>query len=419
LLGYAYAVIIWLPHPRVILPANGGFPAESMRSNRVRETVRPMNIHEYQAAEILHRHGLPVNPGKVATTPEEASAIAAEFGTLVVVKAQVHTGGRGKAGGIKLAKSPEEAAEAARAILGMDIRGHIVNKVLVAKGASIASEFYLGVILDRNNRQILVMASAEGGVDIEEVARVSPEKIVKINADPSLGLHPYQARELAFALGLPNDKVNGFATIAQNLFTAYVAEDATLAEINPLILTRDGEWLAIDSKMSFDDNALFRHPDTETLRDLAEENETELEARRSGISFVKLDGDIGCIVNGAGLAMATMDAVKLNGGEPANFLDVGGGASADQVAKAFGLVTADPNVRAILINIFGGITRGDVVANGIREALTRIDVKAPIVVRLSGTNAEEGRAILAEAGLTAVTSMDEAAAAVVRAASGA
>jgi succinyl-CoA synthetase beta subunit len=378
-----------------------------------------MNIHEYQAAEILHRHGLPVNPGKVATTPEEASAIAAEFGTLVVVKAQVHTGGRGKAGGIKLAKSPEEAAEAARAILGMDIRGHIVNKVLVAKGASIASEFYLGVILDRNNRQILVMASAEGGVDIEEVARVSPEKIVKINADPALGLHPYQARELAFALGLPNDKVNGFATIAQNLFTAYVAEDATLAEINPLILTRDGEWLAIDSKMSFDDNALFRHPNTETLRDLAEENETELEARRSGISFVKLDGDIGCIVNGAGLAMATMDAVKLNGGEPANFLDVGGGASADQVAKAFGLVTADPNVRAILINIFGGITRGDVVANGIREALTRIDVKAPIVVRLSGTNAEEGRAILAEAGLTAVTSMDEAAAAVVRAASGA
>jgi succinyl-CoA synthetase beta subunit len=378
-----------------------------------------MNIHEYQAAEILHRHGLPVNPGKVATTPEEALAIAAEFGTLVVVKAQVHTGGRGKAGGIKLAKSPEEAAEAARAILGMDIRGHIVNKVLVAKGASIASEFYLGVILDRNNRQILVMASAEGGVDIEEVARVSPEKIVKINADPSLGLHPYQARELAFALGLPNDKVNGFATLAQNLFTAYVAEDATLAEINPLILTRDGEWLAIDSKMSFDDNALFRHPDTETLRDLAEENETELEARRSGISFVKLDGDIGCIVNGAGLAMATMDAVKLNGGEPANFLDVGGGASADQVAKAFGLVTADPNVRAILINIFGGITRGDVVANGIREALTRIDVKAPIVVRLSGTNAEEGRAILAEAGLTAVTSMDEAAAAVVRAASGA
>ncbi|MCC6703355.1 MAG: ADP-forming succinate--CoA ligase subunit beta [Thermomicrobiales bacterium] len=378
-----------------------------------------MNIHEYQAAEILHRHGVPVNPGKVASTPEEAAAIAAEFGTIVAVKAQVHSGGRGKAGGIKLAKSPEEAAAAAKAILGMDIRGHIVNKVLIAKGASIAAEYYLGVILDRDNRQILVMASAEGGVDIEEVARVSPEKIVKINADPYLGFHPYQARQLAFALGIAADKVNGFAAIAQNLYKAYVAEDATLTEINPLILTGDGAWMALDSKVSFDDNALFRHPGHEELRDLAEENETELDARRSGISFVKLDGTIGCIVNGAGLAMATMDAVKLHGGEPANFLDVGGGASASQVAKAFGLVTADPNVEAILINIFGGITRGDVVAQGIREALTQVNVKAPIVVRLSGTNAEEGRTILAEAGLTAVTSMDEAAAAVVRAARGA
>ncbi len=378
-----------------------------------------MNIHEYQAAEILHRHGVPVNPGKVASTPKEAADIAAEFGTVVAVKAQVHTGGRGKAGGIKLAKSPDEAESAAGAILGMDIRGHIVNKVLVAKGASIAAEYYLGVILDRDNRQILIMASAEGGVDIEEVARNTPEKIVKLNADPCLGFHPYQARQLAFELGIAPDKVNGFAAIAQNLYKAYVAEDATLAEINPLILTGDGAWMALDSKMSFDDNALFRHADHEDLRDMAEENATELEARRSGISFVKLDGTIGCIVNGAGLAMATMDAVKLHGGEPANFLDVGGGASASQVAKAFGLVTADPNVQAILINIFGGITRGDVVAQGIREALTQVNVKAPIVVRLSGTNAEEGREILAEAGLTAVTSMDEAAAAVVRAASGA
>ena len=377
-----------------------------------------MNIHEYQAAEILQRHGVPVNPGKVASTPEEAAAIAAEFGTIVAVKAQVHSGGRGKAGGIKLAKSPDEAAAAAKAILGMDIRGHVVNKVLIAKGASIAAEYYLGVILDRDNRQILIMASAEGGVDIEEVARVSPEKIIKINADPSLGFHPYQARQLAFALGIAADKVNGFAAIAQNLYKAYVAEDATLTEINPLILTGDGAWMALDSKVSFDDNALFRHPGHEELRDLAEENETELDARRSGISFVKLDGTIGCIVNGAGLAMATMDAVKLHGGEPANFLDVGGGASASQVAKAFGLVTADPNVEAILINIFGGITRGDVVAQGIREALTQVNVKAPIVVRLSGTNAEEGRTILAEAGLTAVTSMDEAAAAVVVAARG-
>jgi succinyl-CoA synthetase beta subunit len=378
-----------------------------------------MNIHEYQAAEILQRYGIPTNPGKVATTPAEAEAIAAEFGTLVAVKAQVHSGGRGKAGGIKLAKTPADAAAAAEAIIGMDIRGHQVSKVLVAAGAAIAREFYLGVVLDRPNRQILIMASAEGGVEIEEVARVNPEAIVRINADPYLGLHPYQARELAFKLGIPADKVNKFATIAIALYDAYVKEDATLAEINPLILTESGDFLALDSKISFDDNALFRHPGHEELRDLAEENLTELDARRSGISFVKLDGTIGCIVNGAGLAMATMDAVKLHGGEPANFLDVGGGASAEQVAKAFGLVTTDPNVNAVFVNIFGGITRGDVVANGIREALTKVEVKVPIVVRLSGTNAEEGRAILAEAGITAVTSMDEAAAAVVKAAQGA
>ncbi|CAN5629239.1 ADP-forming succinate--CoA ligase subunit beta [soil metagenome] len=375
-----------------------------------------MNIHEYQAAEILQGYGIPTNPGKVATTPAEAEAIAAEFGTIVAIKAQVHTGGRGKAGGIKLAKTPAEAASAAEAIIGMDIRGHQVNKVLVAAGDKIASEFYLGVILDRPNRNILIMASAEGGVDIEEVARERPEKIVRINADPYLGFHAYQARELAFKLGIPTDKVNSFASIALALYNVYVKEDATLAEINPLILTESGDFLALDSKISFDDNALFRHPSQEALRDLAEENLVELEARRSGISFVKLDGTIGCIVNGAGLAMATMDAVKLNGGEPANFLDVGGGASAEQVAKAFGLVTADPAVQAVFVNIFGGITRGDVVANGIREAPTKVEVKVPIVVRLSGTNAEEGRAILAEAGITAVTSMDEAAAAVVKAA---
>lgn len=377
-----------------------------------------MDVHEYQAAELLARHGVPVNPGRVASTPDEAAAAAAELGGTVAVKAQVHTGGRGKAGGIKLAHNPEEARSAAEAILGMDIRGHTVNKVFVAKGADISEEFYLGVVLDRPNRKVLIMASAEGGVEIEEVARISPEKIVRRNADPMLGFHGYQAREIAFALDLPSDKVNGFAAIAQQLYTAFMDEDATLVEVNPLILTGGGEWQALDSKMSFDDNALYRHKDIEDLRDLAEENETELDARASGISFVKLDGDIGCIVNGAGLAMATMDAVKLNGGEPANFLDVGGGASASQVAKAFSLVTADPNVRAILINIFGGITRGDVVANGIREALGQVEVKVPIVVRLSGTNAEEGKKILAEAGLTAVDTMDEAAAQVVSAASG-
>jgi succinyl-CoA synthetase beta subunit len=375
-----------------------------------------MNVHEYQAAEILARYGVPVNPGIVATTPEEAAAAAAELGGTVAVKAQVHSGGRGKAGGIKLAHSPEEAAEAASKILGMDIRGHVVNKVLVAKGAQIASEFYLGVVLDRPNRQILVMASAEGGIEIEEVARVAPEKIIRALGDPYLGFQAYQARQLAFDLGLSAEKVPVFAKIAQTLFDVYLKEDATLVEINPLIITADGEFKALDSKMSFDDNALARHPDIEAMRDMAEENATELDARRSGISFVKLDGTIGCIVNGAGLAMATMDAVKLHGGDPANFLDVGGGASADQVAKAFSLVTADPNVKAILINIFGGITRGDVVAEGIHEAMERVGVSVPIVVRLSGTNAEEGKAILAESGLTAVDTMDEAAAAVVAAA---
>jgi len=288
--------------------------------------------------------------------------------------------------------------------------------VLVARGVSIAREFYLGVVLDRPNRKLVVMASAEGGVEIEIVAKESPEKIRTAHIDPFLDLHPYQARQLGFELGLEADKVGGFADIVLKLATLYQELDATLAEINPLILTDEGKWLALDSKVSFDENALFRHQDFEDLRDMNEEQATELEARRSGISFVKLDGNIGCIVNGAGLAMATMDAVKLHGGEPANFLDVGGGASADQVAKAFSLVTADPNVKAILINIFGGITRGDIVAHGIAEAMGRVGVSVPIVVRLSGTNAEEGRAILDENGLHAVATMDEAAAKVVAAA---
>ncbi|MFM8593666.1 MAG: ADP-forming succinate--CoA ligase subunit beta, partial [Chloroflexota bacterium] len=339
-----------------------------------------------------------------------------EFGKLVAVKAQVHTGGRGKAGGIKIAKDPNSAQEAADAILGMDIKGHTVHKVLVASGVDIAKEYYLGIVLDRPQRRVTVMASAEGGVDIEEVARERPEKIVRAIADPMLGLHAYQARDVAFRLGIPANLVNGFASIVMNLYKAYVATDATLAEINPLILTKDDTWLALDSKMSFDDNAMFRHPHLEDLRDLEEENLTELEAKRSGISFVKLDGTIGCIVNGAGLAMATMDAVKLHGGEPANFLDVGGGASASQVAKAFTLVTADPAVRAIFINIFGGITRGDVVAQGITEAMKEVGVSVPIVVRLAGTNSEEGRAILSAAGMRAWDTMADAAAAAVRAA---
>jgi succinyl-CoA synthetase beta subunit len=355
-------------------------------------------------------------PVGIASTPEEAAALAQATGGPVVVKAQVLTGGRGKAGGVRLARSPAETREVASAILGLDIRGHTVRKVLVAPAVDIAQEFYLGVTLDRARRQNVVMASAEGGVDIEEVARERPERIVRTLVDPFLGLHAWQARQIGFALGLTPDRVTGFATMARQLYDAYLKENATLAEINPLVLTRQGDWLALDAKMSIDDNALFRHPGLESLRDLEAEDPTELDARQSGISFVKLGGDIGCIVNGAGLAMATMDAVMLHGGEPANFLDVGGGASADQVAKAFSLVTADPSVRAILINIFGGITRGDVVAQGITEALRRVTVPVPIVVRLSGTNAEEGRRLLSEAGLTASDSMDEAAAQAVRAA---
>ena len=377
-----------------------------------------MNVHEYQAALLMSRHGIPVNTGEVAGTPGQAEAVAQRFGGTVAIKAQVHTGGRGKAGGVKLAHNPAEARAVAEQILGMAIRGRTVRKVLVVPGVAIAKEFYLGVVLDRSKRRVSAMASAEGGVDIEEVARERPEKIVRAIADPYLGFQAYQARAMAFELGIAADKVAGFASIAQSLYESYVREDAMLAEINPLILTEAGDWLALDAKMSFDDNALARHPGIEDLRDLDEENPTELEARRAGISFVKLDGDIGCIVNGAGLAMATMDAVKLQGGKPANFLDVGGGANADQVAKAFSLVTADPNVRAILINIFGGITRGDQVALGIREALGKVAVTAPIVVRLSGTNAEIGRELLAEAGLRAVDTMDEAARQVVAASRG-
>ena len=375
-----------------------------------------MNIHEYQAAELLAGYGIPTNPGVVAISPEDAGKAAEAAGGLVVVKAQVHSGGRGKAGGVKLARTPAEAKAAAEAILGLDIRGHIVHKVLVAAGASIAREFYLGVVLDRPNRKLVVMASAEGGVEIEEVAKVRPEKIKTAHIDPQLGLHSYQARQLGFELGLDAKQVNGFADIVLKLAKLYQELDASLAEINPLVITGDGAWLALDSKVSFDDSALYRHPEFENLRDMNEEEGTELEARRSGISFVKLDGNIGCIVNGAGLAMATMDAVKLHGGEPANFLDVGGGASADQVAKAFSLVLSDPHVKAILINIFGGITRGDIVAQGIQEAISRVNVTVPIVVRLSGTNAEEGRAILEANGLHAVATMDEAAAKVVAAA---
>lgn len=377
-----------------------------------------MNIHEYQAAELFSRFGIPVNRGKVCATPEEARAAAQEIGKPVVIKAQVHVGGRGKAGGIRLAADPDEAEAAARQILGMDIRGATVHKVLVASAVEIAHEYYLGVVLDRASRRIVVMASAAGGIDIEEVARETPEKIVREYADPLLGFHDYQARRLGFALGLEPDLVRPFAALARQLYSAYTAVDASLAEINPLALTTDRSWLALDSKIVLDDNALFRHPEHEALRDPLAEDPLEQEARAAGISFVKLDGTIGCVVNGAGLSMATMDAVKLYGGAPANFLDVGGGASSQQVATALRLVLSDPNVRAVLINIFGGITRGDVVAEGLLEALKTVEVRVPLVIRLVGTRQEEGRRMLAEAGLTVVDTMEEAAQRAVAAAQG-
>ena len=367
-----------------------------------------MNIHEYQAADILAGYGVPVNAGQVATTPAEARAAAEALGR-VAVKAQVHTGGRGKAGGIKLATTPDEAEEVAGRILGMDIRGHTVHKVLVVPAVAIKQEFYLGAILDRANRAVTLMTSAEGGIDIEEVARETPERIIRVQADRVLGLQDFQARQLAFGLGLPPAQVGGFVAIARQVYAAFVGEDASLVEINPLILTEDDRWLALDSKISIDDNALFRHPQAEELRDMAEEEPTEIEARAGGISFVKLEGNVGCVVNGAGLAMATLDAIKAAGGEPANFLDVGGGASAERVTQALRLVLADPRVESVLFNIFGGITRGDAVARGIKEGLGQIQTDIPIVVRLVGTNAEEGRAILADANLITAETMSEAA----------
>ncbi|CAN5469442.1 ADP-forming succinate--CoA ligase subunit beta [soil metagenome] len=378
-----------------------------------------MNLHEYQASELMAQQGIPVNAGVVITSPDEVARAyndVSNSGNLVAVKAQVHTGGRGKAGGIKLARSADDTVVAAEAILGMDINGHTVQKVLIAPGVDIAREYYLGVILDRAVRGLTIMASADGGVDIEEVARVSPEKIVRVTADPLLGLLDYQIRQVAFGLNIESTLMSGFNSVLRSLFDTFVENGASLAEINPLVLTADDHWLALDSKMTIDDNILPYRPDLEDLRDLDVEDPTELRAKANGISFVKLDGDIGCVVNGAGLAMAMMDAIKLYGGEPANFLDVGGGATADQVALALELVLADESVKAILFNIFGGITRADLVAEGIVEAQNRVDVAVPMVIRLVGTNQDEGRKILADAGIDTVETMADAARSVVEAA---
>jgi succinyl-CoA synthetase beta subunit len=368
-----------------------------------------MKIHEYQAKQILRRYNIPVQQGEVASTPEEARELAKVAPGMVVVKAQVHAGGRGKAGGVKLAKTPDEAEQKAEAILGMNIKGSIVKKVLVAHAADIAKEFYLGAIIDRASKGITLMGSSEGGVEIEEVAKDTPEKIIKVLADPFLGLGDYQARELAFGMGIPNDKVNGFVTIAKELYRAFVENDADLLEINPLVVEEKGTWLAVDAKMVFDDNSLYRHKDAEEMRDLSEEEPAESEARKAGLSYVKLDGNIGCVVNGAGLAMATMDTLLLYGGSPANFLDIGGGAKADKVTAAMRIILTDPNVSAILFNIFGGITRGDDVARGIIAGLEQIKTDVPIVIRLVGTNSAEGRKILEEANLKSAETLAEAA----------
>jgi len=368
-----------------------------------------LNLHEYQSKRIFAQYGIPVPQGEVATTPEEVRQIAKRMGTPVVVKAQVLVGGRGKAGGIKLARTPEEAEAVARQILGMNLKGLTVRKVLVDPAVDIKDEIYLGAVIDRAQRRVVMMASSEGGVDIEEVAARTPEKIIKVPVDPFLGLREYQARWMAQAIGLDKAYFRPFAKIAMALYKAFVDSDASLAEINPLVITGDGQLIAVDGKMVVDDNALFRHPDIEEMRDVEAENPFELEARKYGISYVKLDGEIGCMVNGAGLAMATMDIIKLYGGEPANFLDIGGGATAERVAAALRIILSDPNVKAVLINIFGGITRCDEVARGILAAMEEVKPQVPFVVRLVGTNQEEGQKLLAEAQMITANTLSEAA----------
>jgi succinyl-CoA synthetase beta subunit len=368
-----------------------------------------LNLHEYQSKRVFARYGIPIPKGEVASTPTEAREIAGKLGGKVVVKSQVLVGGRGKAGGIKLAVDKDDAEAKADAILGMDIKGLTVSKVLVDEAADIKDEIYLGLVIDRAQRRVVMMGSSEGGVDIEEVAATMPEKIVKVAIDPCIGFRSYQAMDLATALGIPRELTRSFAQIASGLYNAFVDSDASLAEINPLVVTGDGKLLAVDGKMSIDDNALPRQKALAELRDPAEEDPYEVEARRYDLSYVKLDGDIGCMVNGAGLSMATMDMIKLYGGAPANFLDIGGGATAERVAAALRIILSDENVKTVLINIFGGITRCDEVARGIVTALGEVGVTCPMVVRLVGTNETEGRAILADAKMETASTLAEAA----------
>ncbi len=366
-----------------------------------------MNIHEYQAKEIFKNYGVPTPRGGVAFSGPEARKVAEDLGgNLWVVKAQIHAGGRGKAGGVKLAKTLDEVEKLAEEMIGMKLvthqtgpEGKIVKKVYIEEGADIKAEYYLGMVLDRALEMPVMMASTEGGMEIEEVAAKTPEKIVKVAIDPTIGFQPFHARKLSFGLGLGKDEQKEFIKFAKALYNVYVENDAEMIEINPLIKTGEGKFLALDAKMGFDDNALYRHPDISDMRDLDEEELTEIEAKKYGLSYIKLDGNVGCMVNGAGLAMATMDIIKHEGGEPANFLDVGGGANPDTVAKGFEIILSDPNVKSIFVNIFGGIVRCDRIANGILQATEKVEVNVPVIVRLDGTNAEEATEILRNANI--------------------
>ncbi len=383
-----------------------------------------MKIHEYQAKAILARYGVPVPRGEVAFSGAEAGEIARRLGgQIVVVKAQIHAGGRGKGGGVKLARSADEAERIAGEMLGMTLvthqtgpEGRVVSRVLVEEGLQMSRELYLSLVLDRASGKPVMMASAAGGMDIEEVAAATPEKIVKVFIEPGVGLVPFESRRIGFAIGLDGPQVGKAVKLMSSLYDAFVATDASLVEINPLVVTAGGDLLALDAKVNFDDNALYRHPDLRDLRDLGEEDPLEIEASKFSLNYIRLDGNIGCMVNGAGLAMATMDIIKLAGGEPANFLDVGGGANADQIRNAFKILMSDRNVRAVLINIFGGILRCDVLAQGVIAAVKDLSVSMPIVIRMEGTNVEEGKLMLKESGLnfTTADSMSEAASKVVQ-----
>lgn len=368
-----------------------------------------MRLHEYQSKEIFARYNIPTPQGRLASTPQEAKLIAEETNGSVVIKAQVLVGGRGKAGGIRLVKSPEEAADEAAKILGQHVKGIPVRRILVEEAINIQQEIYFGMTVDREHGEILMIASSEGGVDIEEVARTSPEKISRIGINPLLGLRDYQARNIAAEVEIPRKLWRSFISLSQNLYQLYTQMDATLAEINPLVITSDGRLMALDGKMIIDDNAIFRHPELVDRRDISAEVPEEIEARKFGLSYIKLSGNIGCLVNGAGLAMATMDIIQHKGGEPANFLDIGGGANAEKVVAALRIILTDPQVKTVLINIFGGITRCDEVATGIRQAMDEINTDIPFIVRLVGTNEKEGKQILASANLETAKTLQAAA----------